>query len=211
MTEKENLLLTQFLSLEEKKLFKKYIEEYNDLFQKILILSPSEFITKLNNLVEYSLSSKNNKYSKKIKDKIQNLIIEKIYKKDYKLSQKIKLKLINDINKEYFQGEILPHCDKDKKEGYYIHSCEEKFLFFELGNNQEKNYFLFCEKCNMIYKENLIKFKCAENNNDFYSKLILNNKNNEEEELPYATWSKYHCNAVINDLMKCQKCSNNLF
>ena len=62
----------------------------------------------------------------------------------------------------------------------------------------------------VIYKENLIKFKCAENNIEFYSKLINENKNSEDD-LPYATWAKYHCNAVINDLMKCQKCSNNLF
>ena len=53
----------------------------------------------------------------------------------------------------------------------------------------------------MIYKEDLIKFKCAFHKNDFYSKILLNN--NKEEDLPYATWAKYHCHAVINDLMKC--------
>ena len=210
MTEKEILQINQLLSIEEKKLFKKYLEEYNDLFQKILILSPSEFITKLNQYVEYSLRSKNNKYSQAIKDKIKEIITEKIYKKDYKLTLRIKHKLINNINKEYFTGEILPHCDNDKKEGYYIHSCDEKLLIFKLDNNTETIYFLYCEKCNMIYKENLIKFKCEENNIDFYSKLIFNNKKTEDD-LPYATWAKYHCNAVINDLMKCQKCSNNLF
>ena len=211
MTEKENILITQFLSLEEKKLFKKYIEEYNDLYQKILILTPSIFITKLNQFVEYSLRSKNNKYSKKTKEKIENIITEKIYKKDYKLAQKIKLNLLNAKNKEYFKGEILFHCDKDKKNGDYIHSCDEKFLYFELNNLPEKNKFLFCEKCNMIYKENLIKFKCNENKIDFYSKLISSDNQNNEEDLPYATWAKYHCNAVINDFMKCQKCSSNLF
>ena len=64
MSEKDNSLITQFLSIEEKKLYKKYIEEYNDLFQKILILSPSEFISKLNQNVEYSLRFKNNKFPK---------------------------------------------------------------------------------------------------------------------------------------------------
>ena len=63
----------------------------------------------------------------------------------------------------------------------------------------------------MIYKENLIKFKCNENKIDFYSKLISSDNQNNEEDLPYATWAKYHCNAVINDFMKCQKCSSNLF
>ena len=207
MTEKENTSITSLFSLEEKKLYKKYIEEYNDLFQKILLLSPSEFITKLTELVEYSLHNKSNKYSKSSKDKIKELITEKIYKNDYNTVIKIKSKLIIEKNKEYFSGEILSHCDKDKKDGFYIHSCNEKFLLFK----NEKNIFLFCEKCNMIYKENLIKFKCPENNIDFYSKIIQDNNKNTEENLPYATWAKYHCNAVINDLMKCQKCSNNLF
>ena len=49
---------------EEKKLLKKYMEEYNDMYQKILILSPNEFISKLIKHVEISLSSKTNKYSK---------------------------------------------------------------------------------------------------------------------------------------------------
>ena len=203
--DKEYLIISSSLSLEEKKLFKKYIEEYNDLYQNILLLSPSEFITKLNKLVDYSLHNKN-KYSEKAKEKIKEIITEKYYKFDYKFAQKIKLKLIKE-NKTYFKGEILSHCDKDKKDDYYIHSCDEKFLIFE----KDKNIFLFCEKCNMIYKENLIKFKCNENKIDFYSKIILKTENNNEEDLPYATWSKYHCNAVINDLMKCQKCSNYLF
>ena len=206
MTEKENILIPSLLSLEEKKLFKKYIEEYNDLYQKILILTPTEFITKLNSLVDYSLRSKNNTYSKKTKEKIEEIITEKYYKIDYKIAQKIKSKIKNDQNKEIFEGSILPHCDKDKKNNYYIHSCGEKFF----KNESDKKIYLFCEKCDMIYKENLIKFKCAENNIEFYSKLINENKNSEDD-LPYATWAKYHCNAVINDLMKCQKCSNNLF
>ena len=203
--DKDNLIITSSLTLEEKKLFKKYIEEYNDLYQNILILSPSEFITKLNKLVEYSLHNKN-KYSEKAQEKIKEIITEKYYKIDYKFAQKIKIKLIKE-NKVYFQGEILPHCDKDKKNDYYIHSCDEKFLIFE----KDRNVILFCEKCNMIYKDNLIKFKCNESKIDFYSKIILKKENTNEDDLPYATWSKYHCNAVINDLMKCQKCSNYLF
>ena len=207
MTEKENALITSLLSIEEKKLFKKYLEEYNDLYQKILLLSPTEFINKLILLVEYSLRSKNNKYQKKTKEKIEEIITEKYYKIDYKIAQKIKTKIKNGTNKEYFKGEILPHCDKDKKNDYYIHTCGEKFIKDEI----DKKIFLFCEKCNMIYKENLIKFKCCENSIDFYSKLVKNDNKNNEDDLPYATWAKYHCNAVINDLMKCQKCSNNLF
>ena len=171
-------LITSSLTMEEKKIFKKYIEEYNDLYQKILLLSPNEFISKLNQYVEYSLRSKSYKLSIKLKEKITDIITEKIYKKDYILAQKIK----NELNKEKKifcnenEEEILPHCDKDKKNGYYIHSCENAFLIYKYTENKEINFFLFCEKCNMIYKDSLIKFKCNELNIDFYSKIIIKKK-----------------------------------
>ena len=200
-------LIISSLAFEEKKLFKKYIEEYNDLYQNILILSPTEFISKLTQYLEYSLRLKSYKFSIEIKEKIKEIIKEKVYKKDYILAQKIKNELLKD-KKIFNNEEILPHCDKDKKNGYYIHSCDNTLLIYKYS---DKNFFLFCEKCNMIYKDSLIKFKCNESNIDFYSKIIIQENNLTENELPLATWSKYHCNAVINDLMKCQKCSNNLY
>ena len=32
-----------------------------------------------------------------------------------------------------------------------------------------------------------------------------------EKNLRPATWAKYHCNAIMNDTMKCQNCSNILY
>ena len=216
---------------EEKKLLKKYMDEYNDMYQKILILSQPEFIEKLKKHIELSLRSKINKYSEKSKNKVQEFLIEKIYQSDYKYAQVIQKNIENrnrfEISKNYFKGEIIPHCDKDKKNGYYIHSCGEKFQTFkyklsydyyilhldkeskskDINTNHYENI-LFCKKCKMIYKSSLIKFKCAETSIDFYSKINLSYL---DEDLPFATWAKYHCNVVINDLMKCQKCSNNLY
>ena len=68
---------------------------------------------------------------------------------------------------------------------------------------------LFCDKCEMIYKSNLIKFKCHLTEEEFYSKII--NNNNENKSFPFATWKEYHCNAVINDKMKCQICNDKLY
>ena len=218
---------------DEMKLLKKYIGEYNDIYQKILILTPYDFIKKLIKHVELSLRSKKYKYSKKTKDKIQEFVKEKIYQPDYKYAEIIRKNIdkrnIYELSKNCFKGEIIPHCEHDKKNGFYIHSCGEKFQTFKyklscdyyLMNNDKEiktkdintnNYenILFCKKCNMIYKSSLIKFKCAQTNIDFYSKInIAKNENNDD--LPFVTWSNYHCNAVINDLMKCQKCSNNLY
>ena len=219
---------------EEKKLIKKYIEEYNDIYQKILILSPNDFFKKLLKHIELSLNSKKNKYSKQSREKVQEFILEKIYRDDYKYAQKIK-NIIKERNnfelaKNYFKGEIIPHCDKDKKNGFYIHTCGERFQSFKYklsydyyimnfdNENKSKDIntnryetILFCQKCNMIYKSSLIKFRCEKTGIDFYSKINTINDEDDENDLPFATWSKYHCNVVINDLMKCQKCSNNLY
>jgi hypothetical protein len=69
---------------------------------------------------------------------------------------------------------------------------------------------LFCEKCEMIYKSNFIKFKCNSTGDDFYSKVI-DIENKDPNCLPLATWKKYHCNAVMNDKMKCEKCNSELY
>ena len=229
-TNKDN---TTSFEEDEKKLLKKYIEEYNDMYQKILILTPNDFIEKLIKHVELSLRSKINKFSQKTRDKIQKFITEKIYESDYNYAQIIQKNILKrnryELSKNIFKGEIIPHCDKDKKTGFYIHSCGERFQTFKYKisydyyimnsdkNNKAKdintNHYdiiLFCKKCKMIYKSSLIKFRCAETSTDFYSKIILNNCE-DDDDLPFATWSKYHCNVVINDLMKCHNCSNNLY
>ena len=236
--EKENKRIENQItfSFEEKKLLKKYMEEYNDIYQKILLLSKEEFIDKLIKNIEISLRSKIKNFSEQNKNKVKEFLIEKIYESDYKYSQIIRNNIEKrnkyELSKNVFKGEIIPHCEKDKKNGFYIHSCGEKFQVFkykisydyyimhlekesktkDINTNHYENI-LYCIKCKMIYKSSLIKFKCAETGIDFYSKIIISNSNNGEieDDLPYATWAKYHCNVVINDLMKCQKCSNNLY
>ena len=235
----KDIILTE----EEENLFTKYLEEYNDTYPKILILNPLEFFQNVLKGLELTLKEKINGFSQESKTKIEEYIIEKIYPSDYKFAsfvrKNIKNRNTSDISSHYFKGEILNHCDKDKLDEYYIHSCGEKFQFlgYRTSNNlsnsiiykshlHEKSNMniscdkkmcgsgydivLFCEKCEMIYKSNLIKFKCNSTGEDFYSK-IFNVKNGDSNHLPFATWQKYHCNAVMNDKMKCLKCNNDLY
>ena len=221
---KKNIIL---LSPEEEKLLKKYIEEYNELYQKILILSPNDFIQTLSKRVKIVLKEKINGFSTTNKTKVENFILDKIYSNDYKYSLFAKRNIlqrdVNEMNNHYFIGEIIPHCDKDKKEGYYIHSCGKKFQTFKYKNyicfenlgkkkSEEKNdtkiFLLYCDECDMIYKSNLIKFRCFSTKEDFYSKLI---DNSIKDNYHLATWKKYHCNIIINDVMKCQTCHENLY
>ena len=227
----KDIILTE----EEENLFTKYLEEYNDTYPKILLLNPLEFFQNITKGLEFSLKEKINGFSQESKTKIEEYLIEKIYPSDYKFASLIRKNIKNrnssEISSHYFKGEILNHCDDDKLNGYYIHSCGERFQYFryKTSNNlnnsmvykniDKKNcgtnfdIFLFCEKCEMIYKSSLIKFKCHLTGEDFYSKILEldKNDNNDPNSLPPATWKKYHCNAVMNDKMKCEKCENDLY
>ena len=212
------------LSSEEEKLLKKYLEEYNELYQKILLLSTDDFFQTLKKRVEITLKEKFNGFSDKSKRVVENFILEKIYSNDNKYAlfakRSIILRNTSEMNLHYFNDEIIPHCEKDKKEGYYIHSCGQKFQIFKYkanneisilnksNNNNGKIMLLYCEECDMIYKSDLIKFKCNSTHEDFYSKIIDKNSENVSH---LATWKKYHCNIIINDAMKCQICHQNLY
>ena len=165
-------------SEEETKLLKKYIEEYNDLYQKVLILSQSEFFENMRKRVEIVFKSKLNNYSPNSILNIENYIKDNIYNQDYKLALIIKKNVSNRTKREialhYFRGEIIPHCSEDKKDDYYIHTCGHRFQFFRYKSNNNilsnkvfninnphsirYDYILYCIKCNMIYKSSLIKF-----------------------------------------------------
>ena len=228
---------------EEEKLLKKYLEEYNDTYPKILLLNPFEFFQNIIKGLELTLKDKINGFSSNSKSKIEDYLIEKIYPSDYKFALFIKKNIKNrtkeEISSHYFKGEILAHCEDDKCSNYYIHTCGEKFQFFKYkisnenkfiskylfdnnsfntnSNNPDKKHaqydiFLFCEKCEMIYKSNFIKLKCNLTGEDFYSKIIDNENNDNKSNLnQLATWKHYHCNAVINDKMKCQTFNNKLY
>ena len=213
------------LSPEQEKLLKKYLEEYNELYQKILILTPEAFIQSLAKRVEITLKEKINGFSQNTKSVVENIIVEKIYSNDYKYALFVKRSIQQrtplENNSHAFNNEIIPHCENDKKDNYYIHTCGQRFqtfkykpithlslIFKNSNNHNKKEYLLYCEECDMIYKSDLIKFKCYSSKEDFYSKII---DKNEKGNYQLATWKKYHCNIIINDSMKCQICHENLY
>ena len=221
-----NIKNSIILTSEEEKLLKKYLDDYNELYEKILILSPNDFIQSMKKRVEITLKEKINGFSNESKSKIEEFIIEKIYCHDYKYSLFAKNHILKrnkyQMNFHYFKSKIIPHCDNDKKDDYNIHICGERFQTYRykpfnylINNNinnainKEQEYLLYCIECDMIYKNDLIKFKCNSSNECFYSKIINDNHLNNMNQL--ATWKKYHCNIIINDSMKCQKCNDNLY
>ena len=191
-----------YLSKEEETLLNISIEEYNDLFPKILTLPKNEFLSQLKRYFQITLVPRNVFLPRDTLNKILKIIENQIYIKEYDQIDLL-IKSINNINScIYFEGtNYIPHCNKTSKP---IHKCNSKLIILNNGK-----YFL-CLKCRLIYHNSCVLFHCDNCDQDYYSSIENENKENEEILKP-ATWLKYHCNAVINDYMKCPNCKNVLY
>ena len=206
------------LSQEDKPLLSIYMNEYNDIFSSILITPSVEFLENLIKRVELTVNKKFNGFSSLTRSKVENYFCEQIYSKEYKLANSA-LKALNHKKEtgktlKEFDGQFIEHCPNETKyKGKYIHTCGEPFYTFKfnnsiLNNGQSKEMFLICLKCEMIYKSSLVKVQCGKCSNEFYTKVLSKDEENKTE-LPLSTWKKYHCNAIINDTMKCPDCHSN--
>ena len=180
--------------------------EYNDLFPEILKYNKATFFTSLQRYILIYLSPKNISFPNGTLDKILKIIEIHYYAKDYR-------KITNLINKDSkinkyltFNGtNFLSHCRKTQKA---IHNCGNKFLLLDSGR------FLYCSSCNLIYHYKNVLLLCDHCNKEYYTEIKEINSIQKyclEKNLKPATWSKYHCNAIMNDTMKCQTCNNILY
>ena len=219
-----NYALPDAFNVDDKTLFNIYISEYNDIYSHIGLLPSCEFLQNVIKRVELTLIKKFNGFSyANSKAKVEMFFIENVYTKEYKLAMTILRSLKKKTSPHIFEGNITEHCKNETKvNGLYVHSCGEHFHMFKYNNNgyDGNNLYLVCLKCEMIYKQNLVKFYCNKCKSDFYSTVSINNNNNSNSscssnsskniKLPYATWKKYHCNAIINETLKCLDCRSNL-
>ena len=180
--------------------------EYNDLFPEILKYNKATFFSSLQRYILINLSPKNISFPNGTLDKILKIIETNFYSKDYrKISN-----LINSDSKlnKYltFDGSnFLCHCSKTQKA---IHNCGNKFLLIDSGR------YLYCSQCNLVYYYKNVLLLCDYCNKEYYTQIKEMNKIQKyclEKNLKPATWSKYHCNAIMNDTMKCQTCNNILY
>ena len=180
--------------------------EYNDLFPEIMKYNKATFFSSLERYILIHLSPKNISFPKGTLDKILKIIEIHYYTKDF-------VKISNLINTESKQGKylsfdgsnFLSHCPKTQKA---IHNCGSKFVLFDSG------HYLYCANCNLIYHYKNVLLLCDFCNKEYYTEIKEINSIQKyclEKNLKPATWSKYHCNAIMNDTMKCQTCNNILY
>ena len=180
--------------------------EYNDLFPEILKQNKTNFFSSLQRYILINLSPKNIIFPNGTIDKILKIIETTYYFHDYTRI----LNIINHVNKSNtylsFNGHnFLTHCSKTRNA---IHNCGNKLLIIDNGR------YLLCKACNLIYYYKNVLLLCDYCNKEYYTaikEIDSMQKYCLEKNLRPATWAKYHCNAIMNDTMKCQNCSNILY
>ena len=183
---------------EEEELLAIAVEEYNDLFSSIMNLKKDKFIQALERFIQISLAPKNKSYSQGILSKILKIIQLKYYEPDIIAVTKL-VNSIYDIKKQerFTTKNFIPHCDLTRNP---IHKCGEKMLIIDK--------YLLCLNCRAIYRFNCVLFHCDNCKVDYYTSIT-----DKEANVRYrkATWKKYHCPNILNDIINCTKCRNCLY
>ena len=199
------------LSLEELKLYNIFLEEYNDIFPKILSLNEKTIFSKIiTNTTLLLGKEKISSYSKIQLAKIQSYLKQKNYMPDILSMKKVREIILSTSTKNnnfpYLKlNEINQHCENTSK---CYHKCGNELLKIPNYN------YIICLFCKEIYKKNQIHLFCKECIEDYYSEFlnIENNENEQIEDYEKATWEEYHCkNYFYYEDMKCPKCNQGLF
>ena len=175
-----------------------FLEEFNDCFHNIFVISQTDFIKKFIHRVNSIIKSYYPFLLPFIR-KNSSIFAENFRKifNDYYLPIKSLSKKINSTEKKLTN--FQKHCELNEKA---FHSCLGEFYIIKSEENKE---FLICSKCKYIYNSNNILMYCSNHDTDFYSKIT----NSNDEKLLPATWLNYHCPVILNQQMICPNCNKN--
>ena len=179
-------------------------KEYTKKFPNILLYSKKLFLSQIK---KNTISSLENIFTKKIKDKqFQTLIensfkqIEELYDSNNNILKDIWSNLSkNDGNQ--FLTKYIKHCFFDNE--YANHNCQNNSKFI-LILNKDKIEFVICNICHKVYNSKCILCKCYYCEMEYYTEII--NEENESFLFP-ITWKKNHCNQLIKNKILCKKCN----
>ena len=218
----------------ENEIFRIYEEEYNELFENILIKEESIFIQNLSKNVKLTLIelfSETVLENEKIISSI-NLMERHFYKNMYLYDREKLLKTLKYKGKFFIENgqnfSFLKHCSYQKNEPNHICNKKNNFIIVldtdykadlkgiknihRKGSSTEYNiiYAIICRNCLKSYKANYINLFCNFCSIPYYTRIITSNEIYNNNLQP-ATWDKYHCHLIINQQMNCIKCQSPLF
>ena len=184
---------------------------YEEFFPYILKLSKIQFFEKYNKEAdEIFLFGKYKNFDnvRIILESKDNII--KRYDNDFEYLSEEYQNFLKNPNDYTFLKHFRKHCiDTDY---YALHYCSANKMgkFIEIKNISKTKEipYVICEGCQMCYLSKFILMLCSHCNKKYYSNIL---KENEDENIVPATWEKYHCNSLINEIMKCIKCKSILY
>ena len=194
----------QKLSETEQELYDALLDEYNDIFEKIFLMSEKTLFDQILENVKATLGEKKfSTFSKMTTAKVLSSLKLSNYLPDINSLKHIKEIMIsfgkNNRNHKipYLKiDDIFSHCEKCSK---CYHTCGEILL------KPSAFDFILCLKCKMVYKKDLIHLYCNECKEEYYS-YIIDDTEPEYDNFYPATWDRYHCENFIYEEMTCPKC-----
>ena len=194
------------------KLSQLYNYFYSYYFPSILNFSKINFLDKINKNIEEAIFQNNgidlnspniNQYLIKIKDNIENK-----YNKDYQSISTSYQEYINKTKKYEYIIHFRKHCAKT--DSIALHPCSNRTQgkFILIQTKDSSSSYAICSKCKQCYKSDFILMLCTACNKKYYSTIL---KEKEDNNIFPATWEKYHCNTMVNEIMKCIQCHSILY
>ena len=184
---------------------------YSDSFNNILIYPKTQFIRNIEKKFDKIVSEKYFEYINIKKSYIDNLKKEINLKfiNEYQLLKKEFNNYTKNPKKYEFLTNFVPHCPKTEKIALH-YCCSSSILGKFIQVNIKDNIYVICVGCQKCFIGELIEMFCSSCQKNFFSSISSFNKN-IKKTLPFATWEKYHCGSIVNEIMKCIKCKSNFY
>ena len=199
-------------------------DEYEEIFEDILVLNEKQFMSELKNRVESELESI---YSDKIfsEKKFKNFLEKGLnsIKSDYTSDHQMVSEAYDNYNfsknskknskkneTEFLTNGYRRHCPREADNDFGMHTCNANLGKFILVKKNGKVEFVVCSNCKKVYFSSMILCKCYKCHKEYYTEIISFKKKEDEFLLP-ATWENYHCKQIVNEKMQCIKCQENLY
>ena len=199
-----------------KKIEEIYNYIYEDNFFNILIISKIAFLNRIDSkakeVTEVLLNQNQKKNNANIINKIK-IDINSRYIEDYSILYQAYKNIRNKSGHYNYLSNFRKHCDKTAE--YAYHSCKkgnfQKFYEIKATNkltNKEEIKYVLCPDCKFCFLSDCIRMVCQECNKEYFSSIL---PDNQDKNILLATWDKYHCGSMKNQIMKCIKCKKDLY
>ena len=186
---------------------------YEDNFFNILTVSKNSFLARIESKGEEIIEMI---YNQNQKINNNTLLIKKIlfdltkrYNQDYEILSQAYNNINNKTGNYNFLTNFRKHCEKTEEFAY--HSCllnNDLKKIYEIKDNNNVIKYVLCPDCKYCFLSNCIRLVCRFCNKEYFSSII---PENQDKNILLATWEKYHCGSIKNQIMKCIKCKKDLY